>query len=924
MSQIKRKTLPATLLGALGASVMAASTVHAQQAQKVERIEVTGSNIKRVDAETAAPIQIINRDEIQNSGKLTVGEYLQTLTVDSQGSVPPSFGNGFAPGSVGISLRGLGASSTLVLLNGRRIAPYGLADDGQKVFTDLSSIPMDAVERVEILKDGASAIYGSDAIAGVVNIIMRRDYNGISGQVSFGTSRYSDGDQTKASLLMGFGDINTQRWNAYFNLDYSQSDRIPYTEREGKRGPVGLGDLRPLGLDLYSGQFVAGYILNGAATSMPNGALRNPATGLYTALPGCSQLTAGGMVPQNDPEGGCLWEVSRFRDMLPKTETWSVFGRGTFVISNALEAYGEVGYSKRETEFNTNPSGTSGSWGYPGGPVNASSGPGAIVLAASHPDNTFGVNNVRLRYSAWDVGPRTSHTENDFKRFAIGLKGGAYGWDFDTGYVYSESNTTNTRHGFFRYSVLRAALGDPASAYFPYRIGTNAGLNSPSLMAALSPEIHSDSSSKMNLIDFKASKELMELAGGPMSLAMGLEHRKVEQELTPTTYTDTGDILGLGYSAYSGDQTVTAIYAELLAPVHRTVELSAALRYDNYKDGEDSTTPKVGIKWTPVKNFAVRGTYAEGFRQPNVAESGKGGLAAFTTARDPVRCPGGTPAPGASSADCAASVAIITTPDPDLKPEKSKNYSIGFIWEPWQSTSLSVDFWRIKRKDEINQTTVAAALAAGTSVVRSDNNLAGIPNSGTLLAVSAPYVNSAQSIVEGTDVDFRHRMNFSFGRVSFSTVWTHMSKFERTEQDGTKFEWAGTHGNCDVTNCIGTPKDRVNVTLALDSGPFTISGLVNYRGPLDNVFSKGEDCAYTFANGEPAPYGCRIASFTTMDLSARYRFGKGFEVFGTIQNLFDRNPPFDPTTYGAISFNPLDVSGAIGRYYTVGLKYTFK
>src|SRR4029453_1125146 len=144
-----------------------------KQGAPIAEVVVTGSNIRRVDAETASPIQIVTQEDIQRTGKSTIGAYLQTLTADGAGSVPRTFGNGFASGGAGISLRGLGASSTLVLLNGRRIAPYGLADDGQKVYTDISVIPLEAVERVEVLKDGASAIYGSDAIAGVVNIILR-------------------------------------------------------------------------------------------------------------------------------------------------------------------------------------------------------------------------------------------------------------------------------------------------------------------------------------------------------------------------------------------------------------------------------------------------------------------------------------------------------------------------------------------------------------------------------------------------------------------------------------------------------------------------------------------------------------------------------------------------------------------------------
>ena len=159
----------------------------------IQRVEVTGSSIKRATAETASPIQVISREDIAKSGKATVAEYLQTLTADGAGSLPTGFGNGFAAGSTAISLRGLGATSTLVLLNGRRMAPFARADDGQKSFTDLSTVPMEAVERIEVLKDGASATYGADAIAGVVNIILRKDFTGLAFKAEAGESRYHDG-----------------------------------------------------------------------------------------------------------------------------------------------------------------------------------------------------------------------------------------------------------------------------------------------------------------------------------------------------------------------------------------------------------------------------------------------------------------------------------------------------------------------------------------------------------------------------------------------------------------------------------------------------------------------------------------------------------------------------------------------------------
>ncbi len=931
---MKRKTL-AILIGQAFASTALISipaTGSAQQA--VERVEITGTNIRRVETETASPVLVITRDDIEKSGKASVGEYLQTLAVDSQGSVPASFGNGFAPGSAGISLRGLGAGSTLVLVNGRRIAPYGLADDGQKVFTDLSVIPMEAVDRVEILKDGASAIYGSDAIAGVVNIILRRDFTGTVGKVSFGTSKYHDGNQTRAAVTTGFGNLGSDRYNVFFNVEVLQSDQI--FDRDRNRDWIGKGDIRPYGYSLPgSAQFLAGRISSGgaAAGSSPTGAVR-PAGGLYTSLPGCSSFS---QVTPQDPAGGCLWDTGKFRTMLPEQKDINLFGRGTWRIAGEMEAYAEAGYNNKKSEFQQNPSGVSGSWGFPGGPVNASSGPGATQLAATHPDNPLGVPAF-LRYSTWDVGPRITNTENDFTRFVAGLRGKVWGWEYDTALLHSETSLHQERRGFIRYSVLTDyTRGTNVTGLNPglafYRIGVNAGLNPASLYSLLSPTISSDAKSKMDIIDAKASRDLMALRGGPLAVAIGAEFRQESTKLTPTTFTDQGDIVGLGFSAYDGKRNITAAYAEVLAPVLKSVELSAAVRSDSYSSGASgsSTTPKVGAKWTPVRSLALRGTYAEGFRAPNPAEAGTGGgLAAFTAARDPVRCPNGPGGPfpvGASASDCNTSIAIITTPNPNLQPEKSKSATLGAIWDPLPDTSISVDYWEIKRSNEINQQTVGQALAAGTSVVRdSSNNIPGVPNSGTLLAVSSPYINSSQTDVKGYDVDIRQRFKLGgFGSLLFDVKWVHLTSFLRHDPDGSSFEFAGTHGNCDVTNCMGTPKDRVNASVSWDRGDWRWTAMYNYRGPMQNKFFENDPagCANAFADGTDAPQGCKIPAFYTVDVSFRWRTTKQLEVFGSIQNLFDKVAPLDPLTYGAISYNPVDISGAVGRFFTAGLKYRF-
>ncbi len=188
-----------------------------------------------------------------------------------------------------------------------------------------------------------------------------------------------------------------------------------------------------------------------------------------------------------------------------------------------------------------------------------------------------------------------------------------------------------------------------------------------------------------------------------------------------------------------------------------------------------------------------------------------------------------------------------------------------------------------------------------------------------------PDLNSNRTDVKGYDVDFRQRFRMgNMGALLFDAHWVHLTSFLRHESDGTSFEWAGTHGNCDVTNCIGTPKDRVNASLSWDIGSWRWSAIYNYRGPLQNRTDENSACASTFADGSDAPKNCKLDAFYTVDLSFRWKAWKELEVFGSVQNLFDKVAPLDPLTYGAISYNPLDVSGAIGRFYTLGLKYKFK
>ncbi|UGQ47371.1 TonB-dependent receptor [Massilia endophytica] len=905
---------------------MAAASAMAQDAN-IQRVEITGSSIKRATAETASPVTVIGRDELLRSGKGTVAEYLQTLTVDGAGSLPTGFGNGFAAGSTAISLRGLGATSTLVLLNGRRMAPFARADDGQKSFTDLSTVPMQIVERIEILKDGASSTYGADAIAGVVNIILRKDFTGLTVRGDTGWSRYDDGKQNKASLTYGQGDLDADKYNWVVNAEYFQSDALKNSDRSSRRGHIGAGDLRPYGFPLGT-QFAGGYIAgNNNASAAPTGLIRNPVTNDYVSLPGCASLTA--TTNQTGANGGCIWHQNQFRDMQPEIESINLYTRGTWQVNNDMQAYVEAGYSKRDTSFMMTPPSFTPTVAFP---PNAQTPQGFInysnlnLLAASHPQNPFGAP-ARIRYVAFDAGASVRTANNEFKRFVGGLKGSFMGWDYDTGLTYSESKLHLDYSNMINMNVMRAALGDPTSKYFPYYMGAEASKNPASLYQAMFTHATSDSTTKLTVIDFKASRELFALPGGNMGLAVGAEHRK-EKVSNPSLSGSENGSINSNYVAAFGDNSVSAVYAEILAPVVKTVELSAAVRYDKY-DRFNSTTPKAGFKWTPVRSFALRGTYTEGFRAPGAAEgSSTSQSTGNSTVRDPIRCPNGTPAPGgATSTDCGLSVSAVKVGSAALKPETSKGQTLGIVWDPFEGTSLALDGWKIKRSNEINPLPYNEAAALPTAI-RSDNNLVVngqvIPNSGTLIMTQAPYRNSSFTEIAGVDLDIKQRLRLgNYGRATLGLIVTHVATWKRHETATTAYQFAGTHGNCDTSNCAGTPKNKVNATASWDIGAWNLGANVNYRDKMKNILFEGNVCASKLANGNPGTTDCEIASFTTLDMSARWNFSKQLTLTASITNVTDKVAPLDPLTYGGLSYNPMDASGAIGRYFKLGASYKF-
>jgi iron complex outermembrane receptor protein len=964
----KRTALSKALLVAFGGTAaIVGSSVFAQSStpQSLERVEVTGSNIRRaVDSETSSPVQVISKQEIDQAGKGTVAEFLQTLTADGQGSVPFTYGRGFSGAtSAGISLRGLGANATLVLVNGRRITSAVLADDAQRSYVDLNQIPMEAVERIEVLKDGASSIYGSDAVAGVVNIILKKSFNGTVGKVTYGVSEKGDGNEPRVALTHGFGDLSKDGYNVLLNVELGKKDPIYYRDRVG-RGSVGVSAIgQPQwGFDPNLGPtnnipraggngwipLAGGVRVNNSAAPSIIGNVRNPVTldyysrgsltgvGFTRTFPGAQAFcNANVNLPQNNPAGGCITDVRQAVNQIqPEHETGNFFGRFTKTINNDMEAFVEVGFYQTKSRVDALPIAPSA--GYFRADGTQVSRTATAQLGATHPDNPYFGTAARLMYlPLFDTGISGTDSKATTTRFVGGVKGTMGAWDFDTAVTYSEARQTDTATNVLNWRVADALLNptaanvaaarafSPAYAALPagtfWRIGENANLNSPAMYAALLANKNRDGNSKQYGVDLKVSRELGKLPGGPIGVAFGFEARHEENKLG--FWDGQGDFVGLSLTSYGGKRDIKAAYSEVLLPVLKSLELNAALRFDDYSDAGSSWTPKIGLKFKPLDSLALRGTIARGFRAPSSAENSAASVAAFggATVNDNARCAAGVP-----TAQCrGVAPTFIQSGNPNLKPEKSESATLGLVWDLTPKTSLTADLWRIKRNGLPVIESPQSAVDAGR-VVRDPATKINANDPGAILTGFVVFQNSSQSLTTGLDIEGKHRWDLGggAGRVTGTITYTRLFTQRVVDQDGTVHDYAGTHGDCNITNCIGSPKDKVSAAATWDTERFRLGTNINYRGSMTYQAEKSDtDCTGEF--GVFPVGGCKVKSFTTVDLSGAWKFGKNTELFGSIANLFDRKPPSDFATYGAIGYNPMDYSGAIGRYYRIGLKHKF-
>ena len=929
---------PATLVVAVPIWLIHGAVL-AQDAPAVQSqtVTVTGSNVRRTDSETPSPVQSITAQDIKNSGYTSIGDVLHNITANNMGSLSQSAPSAFAAGGSGVALRGLTVGATLVLIDGHRMASYPMPDDGERDFVDISSIPIDAIERIEVLKDGASAVYGSDAIAGVVNVILKKQFTGLTMSAETGISSHGDGATQHASITGGIGDLSKDGQNAYISLEARHANSILLR----KRPYLARTDWTP-----YGGANLTQGTDSGADSGASSGAGSGTgylvdAQGNRTWFPGCtSTQAAADQCGYSNP----------YQTLSPETTNLDAMGRYTKALGGGWQANFQGSVLRSEAHqvglFNNAAATGVGSGGNGGGlnlfhfgpgsaptPAFPDSFPFVLTVPATYPGNTTG-DTAALVYDFRDIGPLEQTTVSTSYRAVAELAGSIGDWDLNGSLGYTRVGTRASFSHYIDFPALQDALDSGT-----YLVD---GTNSAATLAAVAPSASSTSTNELTFASVRAGTTLADLAGGPLGLSIGADftHRQLH-ELFPPSFVNGSQAIGI-YSFAEGSRTVSAAYAELVAPFTKQLEIDVAGRVDHYNLTGTSATPKAGFKFTPVQEFTLRGTFSKGFRAPNPAETGNAGSTSgfVGNLHDPVYCPNGNVQPNLPAGmldPCNIALQELQLSSPHLKPEKSTSFTLGTIFEPNKTYSATLDYYHITIRDQIisvgqlGQTGLDDAASLGTIIYRDSSE--------NILYDTYPFINANTTTTSGLDLDVVGKYDLhEAGRLKAEVQVSYMLQYDLTAQ-GVKYHLAGTHGPAFVSEDTGTPRTRGAFTLTWGKGPFEIAGTVNYisrysvTDPSEGIPDCDSALSSVFPDGGAPSKFCHVGSFTELNVVARYNWDEHLQLHGGVTNLLNKKAPYDLQTFGSpgngaeqggAPYNPsYHQDGAVGPMFTIGATYTF-
>ncbi len=834
-----------------GGAIAMAMPALAQEAP-MQRVEVTGSSIKRLQAESATTLTVIKADEFIKQGLTSAQEVLAKLPSNqtSLGSGNTVGGNSSGlptGGQAAADMRGLGGDKTLVLLNGRRLAnhPY----DGASV--DLNMIPLSALDRVEVLRDGASAIYGTDAIGGVINFITKRSVNITTVTAEVVQPRQPGGKERRVNLSSGFGDLDKEGFNLFGVVDWHKQEAITSQQREFSK----TGVVPAKGLNVTSGTTFPGNYFDPVSKVAGN-------PGYAT---GCNPPFS---LPIGD-NNTCRQDYTRLIDNIPPQEQASLFARATVKLGADHLFSAEFLHSENKVQSRTAPPPQTGlslpatsKW-YPG---NAGGTPAQAGLSGQP---------LSVNWRPTEAGQRVIDGKGNADRLVLALEGLFKGWDYKGGLSHSISKSSETFvGGYVRDSAF--ATGVSSGLLNPFAAQDATGKSFLD-QVALRGEVQ-NATVNSTAIDFKASRDIMQMAGGQMALAFGTElrHEKATFNVNQTIASQAASSGLAGSKPKSGKRNIEAVFGELNMPLIKDLEVQLAARFDNYSDVGNTTNPKIGVRYQPNKQLLLRGSASTGFRAPTLFEKNAPQSKNDTndSYNDPVLCPGGKVSsdPIANPLrDCDLQQFKMQGGNPNLKPEKSKTFSFGVVVEPIKEVTLAVDYWQINLKDKIaalpEQTIFGNYTKYKALFLRNPD--------GSPLAILDLNDNLGEVKTDGVDLSLNVRFpSTKYGQFNFSMDGTYVHKYDyQVERDGEFKHNVGVYSD-------DKPVFRWqhNASMNWRMGNWSANVSQSYKtGYTDQIQVAGHS---------------KVAAYTLVNLSGSYTGFDGLALTLGIKNLWDKAPPF--------------------------------
>jgi iron complex outermembrane receptor protein len=943
-------------------------------------ILVTGSRIKRDPTDSSLPLQVITPDELAREGISSPEQMIQYLSSNGNGADNLASNSdvvtGAQRGTNGLSaanLRGQGSGATLVLLNGRRIAAHGLSGSA----VDVNQIPFAAIERVEILKDGASAIYGTDAVGGVINYITRTDYQGVGVEGFTDITEGGGGEIYRLSGIAGYGDLDEQGFNVMAAVSYRWNSALRGDQRDFVNGNQ---PSRGLSIDTRGTPLATAFPLNPSTLYFPGGTLLGGTTGgtvlASLLIPGTTVRATGGINPLDLPGGAgcdsmdggmaydetlwnaanaayaCAWDTGRAAMLQQPIQTLTYYGRATLRIAQEHELYVEVTGSDADSSKRFSNAQISG---------NTSNLPVAYPLNALTAATYNQVYNAILgtfpgiaanygkpiayRWRCVECGVREYNTNTQTFRAAAGIDGPlGGGWDYRAGASYARSESSSLLgSGYYYRGTLANGAADPTApiapgATLPGLAGLlNAGIINPfSLtqtqaaidgLAAVSAEGTTLYGGQYEVKQFDASVSggLFDIWGGTVQVAAGIDYRRETYEFNGSAAAAaTAPVIFLAAfdnvnALTAKNRTVRAAYAEILFPILDNLEITAAARIDDYTGFGSTTNPKVSFKYRPINALMFRGSYNTGFRVPAFNQIFNGITETPSSAGanlvDPFKCP--SLLFSATDPNCAnITPADRTGGNLILGPEKAEQFSLGFVFQPADRFSFSVDWWSIKVEDTIQILTTTQLL----------QNAALFPDrfirdsSGAITVIDRTWLNAGARDTQGLEFSARGGFDLGGGALTLGMEGTYLLR--KREKLTPTAAWGPSQiGIYTTAGDLGLRwKHSAFVTWTDETWTLSLSQI--FRNGYANQVLPG------IANGTVTrpDFNYRVENYITYNMSIGMRVNEDFTMTLGVRNLFNTDPPFaityDSNTGSGSSWEPR-VADPRGRSFTFQVKADF-